>query len=162
MGRRQRKTCIEKITFINPVCGHQNKALCFEADLIRLWKPWPGNEAAKPKLTKYVTNYDEENSPIIAYSMNEEVLELTKPPKEVSKEALVCSVPILLYRKCGHYFRTSATTSDVQLLIGRRIHDVNISSKLNATKTTAKINNFWLVMRMRLISEQERNQFAKK
>lgn len=103
--------CRQAIEFLNPVCGHQNKALCFEADLMRLWKPWNGIEATKPKLTEYVVKHDEENKPIIAYSMDEDALALRPPPKEVSKEALVCRVPYLLNRKCGHSLLTTCSAA---------------------------------------------------
>jgi len=101
--------CTEAIEFRNPTCGHLNKALCFEADLMHSWNPWDRNEAAKPKLTEYVINHDEENKPIIAYSMDEKILELKPPPKEVSKEALICHIPYLLNRKCGHSLLTTCS-----------------------------------------------------
>lgn len=100
--------CFQKIDFNNPVCGHRNKALCYETDLMSLWNPWT-NEATKPKLAEYVLKYDENNQPIIAYSMDEKDLKLNGAPKHVSKESLVCQVPFLLNRKCGHTFLTTCS-----------------------------------------------------
>jgi hypothetical protein len=102
--------CTQKIDFNNPVCRHQNKALCYEIDLIRQWNPWT-NEPVKPKLTVFALNYDEDNKPIIAYSMEETNLKLQPAPKNVSKEALVCQVPFSINRKCGHTFLTTCSNA---------------------------------------------------
>ncbi len=101
--------CFQKIEFFNPVCGHQNKALCFEKDLMSSWNPWI-NELDKPKLLEYVLKLEENNEPIIAYSMDEKTLKLNPAPNRVSKEALICQIPFSLNRKCGHTFLTTCST----------------------------------------------------
>lgn len=100
--------CNQLIEFNNPVCGHQNKAQCYEIVSMRTWNPW-SVEAEKPKLSEYVLEHDENNEPVIAYSIDEKVFKLNPQPKEVSKEALECSIPFLLNRKCGHSLLTKCS-----------------------------------------------------
>jgi len=103
------RECTQAIEFKNPICGHPNKTLCFEANLMHSWNPWIGNEAAKPNLVEYVMNHDAQNKSIMAYSIDEKVFELKPPPKGVTKNSLICDVPYLLNRKCGHSFQTTCS-----------------------------------------------------
>lgn len=95
--------------FISPICGHNTKAICFETDILLDWKPWAHQK--KPELTKYVTNMNELNEPIIAYSINEADLKSINLslPQAVTKSSLECQVEFSIHRTCGHTLITTCS-----------------------------------------------------
>lgn len=100
--------CKQIIDFVNPICGHSNKAPCHDVTIIlnkvksNEWVPWP-NQNKKPQVIEYVLDHDENNIPNHGYSIKEESLESQpQKPNGISKEALSCENIFEFIRKCGH------------------------------------------------------------
>jgi len=100
----QAPLCKQIVEVANPICGHKTKIQCCQTELIRNWNPWENQ--TKPKITEYVIKYDENNEPIIGYSIEEQELNLKQAPIDISKETLICNSQISINKKCGHSLKT--------------------------------------------------------